>query len=83
MRDLFTKAVKPQDLTELTVEWIIHETGQPVYKKLTLIVNIIAGKSYIKYGVIDNGFCVLITKSQKKALDKYNKIPTPKVLVYP
>ena len=79
MKDTFTKAVTPEDLTELSVEWIIHETG--THKKLTLIVNIIKGRNYIKYGVIRDGRCIFISTSRRKALIRYNLIPEPKTEV--
>jgi len=79
MKDTFTKAIKSEDLTELSVEWIIHETGN--YKKLTLIVTIIRGKSHIKYGVIKEGRCIFISGSQRKALLRYNLISEPKAQV--
>lgn len=76
MSDIITKAVKPEDITELSVEWIIHEVEN--YKKLTLITNIIGGKVHTKYGVIEGGYCVFISKSQSKSLKRYNSIMIPK-----
>lgn len=79
MKNIFAKALKPEDLTELSVEWIVHETEN--YKKLTLITTIIGGKVHTKYGVIAHDFCILITKSQKKAIKKYNLVSAPVIQV--
>lgn len=66
--------INRSDLTELSKEWVLARDGQPTYKQLVMVVNIVFGKPYVKFTVYKKNTVVITTPDLEIALDQYNKI---------
>lgn len=62
-----------KDITEVSGEVEIYPR-KPSYRKITLIVNFVNGKPFIKYGVYHGKICIRTLHSLETAVEDYNDL---------
>jgi hypothetical protein len=63
-----------KSITEISNEWIVMQSGMPVFKKFGIITSVVKGKIHNRFCVYHGKVCVLCTKDEVFAVAKYNNL---------